>query len=96
MDSSLVAIIAVFPGDSDGGDENDRNGVRRVAWPGAYYAAKLPPPIVAMTLGVSKHLLRPATRGRLKISDHVPIARAARKRRPWSVREAQGSGVWVS
>ena len=83
MDSSLVAVITVFPGDSDSGDENDRNGVRGVAWPGAYYAAKLPPPIVAMTLGVSKHLLRrPATRGRLKISDHMPIARAARKRRP--------------
>ena len=42
---SLVATIAVVQCDSDGDDEDARNGVRRVAWPGGYYASKLPPPI---------------------------------------------------
>ena len=36
MDSSLVATIAVAPGNSDGSDEDDCDGVRRVAWPGGY------------------------------------------------------------
>ena len=34
MDSSLVATIAVVLDDSDGGDEDHRNGMRYVAWPG--------------------------------------------------------------
>ena len=66
MDSSLVATIAVVPGDYDDGDEDDRNGVRRVAWPGGYSAAKSPPPIVPMTWGVPKRPLRPATTKRQK------------------------------
>ena len=55
MDSSRVATMAVVPGDSDGGDKDARNGACRVAWPGGYYAAKSPPPIVPMAWGVPKH-----------------------------------------
>ena len=39
MNSSLVATITVVPGDFDGGNEDGRNDVRRVAWPGDHYAA---------------------------------------------------------
>ena len=77
MDSSLVTTVAVVPGGSDGGDEDDRNGVRRVVWPGGCYATELPPPTVPMMWGVPKHPLRPATRGQLKWINHAPIARAA-------------------
>ena len=63
MDSSPVATIAVVLGDSVDGDEDDCNGMRRVAWPGGYYAAEPPPPIAPTTWRVPKHLLRPATRG---------------------------------
>ena len=59
MDSILVVTIAVVPGDSDGVNKINRNGVRCVAWPGGYYTTKLPPPIVPMAWGTPKHPLRP-------------------------------------
>ena len=37
MGSSLVATIAIAQGDSAGGDEDNRTGMRRVVWPGGYY-----------------------------------------------------------
>ena len=88
MDSSLVAAIAVIPGDSDGGDEDDRNGVCRVAWPGGHYASKSPPTITPMTWGVPKHPLRPATTKRRKRIVHcAPFTQ--RKLRPWLVNDGR-------
>ena len=55
IDCSNVAAITVVQGDFDGGDKDDRNGVRRVSWPEGYCASKLPPHIVPMTWGVPKH-----------------------------------------
>ena len=84
MDSSLLATIDVVPGDSNGSDEKNRNGVRRVPWPGGYYTAKLPPSIVPMTWGVPKHPLRPTATKRQKRIDHC-ASFTQRKPRPWLV-----------
>ena len=51
MDSSFVATITVVQGDSDGGNEDDRNGVRRVAWPGDATHAVIGSPYRLMTWG---------------------------------------------
>ena len=88
MNSSLVATIVVVWGDSDGGNKDDRNGARRVACPGGYYAAKLPPPIVPMTWGVPKHPLRPAVTKRRKQIDHCALL-TQRRPRPWLVEDGK-------
>ena len=89
IDCSLVATIAVVQGNSDGGDEDDRNGVHRVAWLGGYYASKSPPPIVSMTWGVPKLPLRPAATKQQKRIDHcAPFTQ--RKPRPWLVDDGRG------
>ena len=84
IDCSLVVTITVVQGNSDGGDEDDRECVCRVAWPSGYYAFKSPHPIVLMTWGVPKHPMRPeATKRRKRIDHCAPFMR--QKPRLWLV-----------
>ena len=94
MGSSLVATIAIAQGDSAGGDEDNRTGMRRVVWPGGYYIRHE----IASTYrtngvawGVPKHPLRLTPRGRAVKTNQPCADYAQRKRQPWSIRATQES-----
>ena len=55
IDCVSGTAIAIARGDRDGGNEDDRDGMRRAAKSGGYCAAKSTPPIKTFAMRVLQH-----------------------------------------